>query len=63
MTYTVIKEKMQEALHENDFESLKRLGHIMQYMMMKERGMETSLLNYYMEMNSLTEKDVAPYVG
>ena len=62
MTYTVIKEKMQEALHENDFESLKRLGHIMQYMMMKESGMETSLLNYYMEMNDLNQEDVDYYI-
>lgn len=62
MTYTVIKEKMQEALHEDDFESFKRLVHIMQYCMMKQNGMESSLLNYYMEQNALTEKDVAPYV-
>ena len=62
MTYTVIKEKMQEALHKNDFESLKRLGHIMQYMMMKESGMETSLLNYYMEMNDLNQEDVDYYI-
>ena len=62
MTYTVIKEKMQEALHKNDFESLKRLGHIMQYMMMKESGMETSLLHHYMKMNDLNQEDVDYYI-
>lgn len=62
MTYTLIKEKMKQALHENDFESLKRLGRIMQYMMMKESGMETSLLNYYMEMNDLNQEDVDGYI-
>ena len=58
---TSIKEKMQEALHEDDFESLKRLGHIMQYIMMKESGMETALLNYYMEKNNLNQEDVDGY--
>ena len=61
MTYTVIKEKMEEALHENDFESLKKLGKIMQYFMMKENGMESSLLNHYMELHGLDEKDVVGY--
>lgn len=62
MTYTLIKEKMQQALHEDDFESFKRLTHIMQYCMMRENGMDRLVLNIYMEQNSLTEKDVAPYV-
>ena len=61
MTYTVIKEKMGEALHENDFESLKKLGKIMQYLMMKENGMESSLLDIYMKQNGLNEKDVDGY--
>ena len=61
MTYTVIKEKMEEALHENDFESLKKLGKIMQYVMMKENGMESSLLDIYMKQNGLNEKDVDGY--
>ena len=61
MTYTVIKEKMEEALHENDFESLKKLGKIMQYFMMKENGMESSLLDIYMKQNGLNEKDVDGY--
>ena len=58
---TSIKEKMQEALHKDDFESLKRLGHIMQYLMMKKSGMETALLHHYMEQNGLNEKDVDGY--
>ena len=58
---TSIKEKMQEALHEDDFESLKRLGHIMQYLMMKESGMETALLHHYMVQNGLNENDVDGY--
>ena len=62
MTYTVINEKMQQALHEDDFESFKRLSHIMQYCMMIENGMDSLVINIYMEQNSLTEKDVAPYV-
>ena len=58
---TSIKEKMQEALHEDDFESLKRLGHIMQYLMMKKSGMETALLHHYMVQNGLNENDVDGY--
>ena len=61
MTYTLIKEKIQEALHRDDFESVKRLGYIMQYCMMKEQGMDVLLLDIYMEQHGLDEKDVAPY--
>lgn len=58
---TNIQEKMKEVLHVNDFESLENLGNIMQYIMMKEAGMEEYLLHYYLEQHNLTEKDVEGY--